>query len=509
MRRLSGPGDHQTMSFPVRRIADGHAGWIAAAAGAILPLGFAPFSFYGLVPLSLAVLWVLWEDRNARVAARLGFLWGAAAFLTGTYWLYISIHIFGQAPMLLAVVLMLGLVAIMAVYPAVTGYVVIRWTRPGPRRWLLFLPAAWIVAEWLRGWLFSGFPWLSLGYSMTDGPLRGFAPLAGVHGVSLATALLSGCLLTLVFGRRSARTVGAAGVAAVLIGGQVLASVEWTEPGERELRVALIQGAVPQDRKWLPEQRQPTKDLYLDLTRRFLDRDLILWPEAAIPAVVSDEFGYLETVLAEARAVGTTVVLGMLEQEPGDGRYFNSLLTLGDEQAVYRKRHLVPFGEYFPVPDFVREWMRLMSLPYADITPGPKDQAPLPVAGELAAPSICYEDAFGAEQLDFLPRAGLLLNVSNDAWFGDSIAPHQHLQIARMRALESGRYMLRATNTGISAVIGPDGSLVERSPQFETHVLTARVRPYTGSTPYVRFGNGVPLALATILLVLGVTRRRA
>ncbi len=150
-----------------------------------------------------------------------------------------------------------------------------------------------------------------------------------------------------------------------------------------------------------------------------------------------------------------------------------------------------------------------MSLPYADITPGPREQAPLPVAGELAAPSICYEDAFGAEQLDFLPRAGLLLNVSNDAWFGDSIAPHQHLQIARMRSLESGRYMLRATNTGISAVIGPDGSLIERSPQFETHVLTARVRPYTGSTPFVSAGNGGPLALATILLVLGVARRGA
>ncbi len=345
------------MSFPVRRIADGRAGWIAAFAGALLPLGFAPFAYYWLIPVSLAALWALWEGRDARVAARLGFLWGAAAFLTGTYWLYISIHIFGQAPVLLAVMLMLGLVAIMALYPAVTGYVVIRWTPPGPRRWLLFLPAAWVVAEWLRAWLFSGFPWLSLGYAMTDGPLRGFAPLLGVHGVSLATAMLSGCLLTLVFGPRTARAVGAAGLATILAGGQVLTYVEWTRPGEGELGVALIQGAVPQDRKWLPEQRQPTKDLYLDLTRRFIDRDLIVWPEAAIPAVVSEEFGYLETVMAEARAGGATVVLGMLEQEPGDGRYFNSLLTLGDEQAVYRKRHLVPFGEYFQVPDFVREWM--------------------------------------------------------------------------------------------------------------------------------------------------------
>ena len=304
------------------------------------------------------------------------------------------------------------------------------------------------------------------------------------------------------------RTIAACLVAFLVVGGQMLSSLQWTTPVERELRVALIQGAVPQDRKWLPEQREPTKDLYLQLTREHLERDLLVWPEAAIPAIVSEEYAYLEKVLSEARSSGATVVLGMLEQDPLDGRYFNSLLTLGEQQTIYRKRHLVPFGEYFPVPDFVREWMRLLSLPYADITPGPRRQEPLTAGGELAAPSICYEDAFGGEQLDFLPQAGLLLNVSNDAWFGDSIAPHQHLQIARMRSLESGRYMLRATNTGVSAVIGPDGMIVERSPQFETHVLTANVRPFTGATPYVRTGNWGVLILATSMLLLGAAGRR-
>lgn len=496
------------MSSPARRIPDGRARWIAAAVGATLPLGFAPFRIALVIPLSVAVLWALWDDRRPGPAAGIGFAWGAGAFLTGTYWLYISIHVFGQAPIFLAVLLMLGLVAIMALYPALLGYAVARWAPDGPVRWMVVLPGTWVLVEWLRGWLLSGFPWLSLGYGMVDTPLRGYAPMLGVQGVSLATAMLAGCLVAIFACRGRGRIPPAVVIVIVVIAGQALAAIHWTRPQDRQLSVALIQGAVPQDRKWLPDQRQPTKDLYLDLTRAELGRDLVIWPEAAIPAVVGDEIDFLEDVLDEARNAGTTVALGMLEQDPRDGRYFNSLLVLGEQPAVYRKRHLVPFGEYFPVPDFVREWMRLLSLPYSDITPGPVRQAPLPVAGTLAAPSICYEDAFGAEQLDFLPEAGLLLNVSNDAWFGDSIAPHQHLQIARMRSLEAGRYLLRTTNTGISAVIAPDGTVVARSPQFETQVLEADIRPYAGATPYVRVGNAAVLLVAMLMAFAGGMIRR-
>jgi len=497
------------MSSPARRIPDGRARWIAAAVGAMLPLGFAPFRIALLIPLSLAVLWALWDERRPGAAAAIGFTWGAGAFLTGTYWLYISIHVFGQAPIFLAVLLMLGLVAIMAVYPALVGYSVARWAPRGPVRWMLVLPGTWVLAEWLRGWLLSGFPWLSLGYGLADTPLRGYAPVLGVQGVSLAAAMLAGCLVAVFARRGRARIVPAAVMVIIVVAGQALAAIQWTRAEDQQLSVALIQGAVPQDRKWLPDQRQPTKDLYLNLTRAELGRDLVVWPEAAIPAVVSEEIDFLEEVMVEARNAGTTVVLGMLEQDPRDGRYFNSLLVLGERQAVYRKRHLVPFGEYFPVPDFVREWMRLLSLPYSDITPGPARQMPLPVAGTLAAPSICYEDAFGAEQLRFLPAAGLLLNVSNDAWFGDSIAPHQHLQMARMRSLETGRYLLRATNTGISAVIAPDGTVVARSPQFETQVLEAEIRPHSGATPYVRVGNVAVVLLAMFMVVApGFIRRR-
>ncbi len=491
------------MIDPIRRLSDGWATGVAVLSGVLLPLGFAPFGLYPLIPVSLAALWLLWDDRRPVVAARIGFAWGVGAFLAGTYWLYISIHIFGKAPAPLAVFLMLALVAIMAAYTGLAGYLVRRIDAAGAFGVLLVMPGIWVVSEWLRGWLFSGFPWLSLGYGLIDSPLSGFAPVLGVHGVSLAAVLLAGGLVLLLAGRSYQRLIAATLIAAILFGGQRLAAVQWTSAEDRQLRVALVQGAVPQDRKWLPSQLEPTKQLYLELTRSHWDRDLIVWPEAAIPAILHEEFDFLETVQEEARSTETSLVLGMLERDPLDGRYFNTLIALGDRQAIYRKRHLVPFGEYFPVPEFVREWMRLLSLPYSDITPGPRAQSPLPLAGEMAAPTICYEDAFGAEQLDFLPEAGLLLNVSNDAWFGNSLAPHQHLQIARMRALESGRFLLRATNTGISAVIGPQGTVLARSPQFETHVLTAEIHPRAGSTPYVRIGNAAVVVLAVLLLIAG------
>jgi len=223
--------------------------------------------------------------------------------------------------------------------------------------------------------------------------------------------------------------------------------------------------------------------------------------------MVDAERDYLEQMRTAAGEGGAAIMLGMLEYEPDSGSYYNSLLVLGEPPSIYRKRHLVPFGEYFPVPEFVREWMRLMSLPYVDIAKGSSKPAPLEVAGLHAAASICYEDAFGADQRVFLPEANLLVNVSNDAWFGNSIAPHQHLQIARMRAIEAGRFMLRATNTGVSAVIGPDGRLLGVSPQFETDVLTASIRPYTGATPYVVIGNSWLLLVALAALAVSFAAR--
>ncbi len=498
------------MAEAVRQWIGRHAGWVALALGAAMPLAFAPFGLWWLSPLLVAGLFLLWDGSPPREAARLGLVFGFGHFLAGTYWITISIHVFGELPLALAVVLMLLVVVIMAAYFALLGGLSARLApAPGPLRWLLLLPAAWVLVEWLRGWLFTGFGWLALGYAQTDSALAGLAPVLGVYGVSLAVALSAGALCCLLAGRRRPGRLAGAAVLLLVWGVSAgLGRVGWTTPQAEGLRVALVQGNVSQELKWAPEQFAATLELYEALTVAALDHDLVVWPEAAIPALVHEVAGYLEHVRELADEAGSAVMLGILRYDFRDRRYENTLLALGDTPQFYVKRHLVPFGEYFPVPAQVRDWLRLMSLPYTDISAGGDGQAPLRLAGQVFAPSICYEALFGASQLVFQPEATLLVNVSNDAWFGDSVAPHQHLQIARLRSLETGRWMLRATNTGISALIDPAGRVVQRSPQFETYVLSGQVVGHEGSTPYAMLGNRAIVLLTILMLLAGALATR-
>jgi apolipoprotein N-acyltransferase len=313
----------------------------------------------------------------------------------------------------------------------------------------------------------------------------------------------SGALVTAALGTRAQRTAAMVGVVALWGFGWLANQHRWTAPQDRELTVALVQGAVEQDLKWKPEQLEGMLELYTRLSRQSFGADLIVWPEAAIPTLYEYVPNFLAKLRTAAGEHGSTLLIGILRAAPGGGPedFQNVLVAMSDPVQFYVKRHLVPFGEYFPVPGFIRSWMRLMSLPYTDATPGKADQPTLAAAGEKIAATICYEDVFGAEQLKFLPDATLLVNVSNDAWFGDSIAPHQHLQIARMRAAEAGRYLLRATNTGVTALIDSQGRVVERLPQFQPRVLTGTVRGFTGATPYVRWGNWLVVTLLAAVLL--------
>ena len=485
--------------------------WLAFPAGLVLAAAFAPMGVAPLAVLCPAILFLLWEGTTPRAAAWRGFLFTGGTFLAGTYWLYNSIHLVGQAPLWIALFLMLGLVAIMGSYTALLGYAVARWGVPGgPLRWLVLLPAGWVVVEWFRGWFLSGFPWLALGYSQLDTPLRGYAPVSGVYGTSLAAALMAGAVVTLLLGRRAARLTALGLVLVIVIGGALLARIEWTEPRGTDVSVALVQGAVPQSMKWEAGQRERTLELYAGLTAPYLGTDIIVWPEAALPALERDIRPFLDGLRAAARGRGSEVILGQLRRDPETGAYYNALLALGESEQWYDKRRLVPFGEFFPVPAQVREWLRLMNLPYSDFEAGADDQPPLAAAGETLAPTICYEDAYASEQLDLVRNSTLLVNVTNDAWFGDSTAPHQHLDISRMRALETGRPMLRATNDGVTALIAHDGALMGTLPQFQAGVLTGTVQPRVGHTPYVRLGNWPVLVIAFAGLALGFAwpRRR-
>ncbi|MBS0372985.1 MAG: apolipoprotein N-acyltransferase [Proteobacteria bacterium] len=495
-------------------LAARQAPWSAFALGLLQSLAFAPFGLWPLGPGCVALLWLLWRDAPPRRAAAIGFGFYAGLFLAGTYWLYTSIHVFGKAPLALAILLMLGLVAIMGGYAALLGALTARLapTR-GAWRLLVVLPGSWVLLEWFRGWFLSGFPWLAIGYSQLETPLAGYAPLLGVYGVSLAAALTAGALLLMLESGARRRFALGALVALLWAGGAALGRVDWTQPAGPAVSVALVQGAIPQDQKWLEENRAHTVEVYRGLTEQALGARIIVWPEAALPMLYHEAVPILADIYREARARGSDLVLGLVRYDFQNGQYRNGLVALGDDEQWYYKRRLVPFGEFFPVPAFVRAWMRLKSLAYVDFLAGDADQGPLEAAGQKLGATICYEDAYATEQRAVLDRATLLVNVSNDAWFGDSTAPHQHLQITRMRALEAGRWMIRGTNNGISALIGPHGELVARSHQFVAEVLRGEVIPMRGLTPYARVGNLPVLAFCFAAvggaLLAGGLRRRA
>jgi apolipoprotein N-acyltransferase len=489
---------------------------LAIVAGVALPLAFAPFHLFFLAPLSYAALLYVWTDAAPRRALGLTFAWGCASFGFGTYWTFIAVRIIGGAPIAVALFLMIGLTIVLAAFVAAGAWVAAKWYRTrGAVAWLVTLPALFVLAEWLRGWLFTGFGWLAAGYSQTDSWLMGYAPLGGILAISLAVLVTSGALLTLLLGTMRERASAAAVALAVWLGGFAASGVEFTQAKDSPVDVALAQGNIAQDTKYDPEQLPPMMALYAELTRQGAGADLIIWPEAAIPTYLDYIEPFADTMRRLAGEKGSTVLLGILQPAPHAktlDEFQNILVALTEERQVYVKRHLVPFGEFYPVPEFIRGWMRLNNLPTVDAVPGPADQPPLTVAGEKLAITICYEDVFGAEQLKYLADATLLVNVSNDAWFGDSIAPHQHLQIARVRAAEAGRYLLRATNTGVTAVIDAHGRVVDELPQFEAGLLKATVRGYTGATPYARVGNYLVVlvcsgALVAVLLIARRGRR--
>jgi apolipoprotein N-acyltransferase len=486
-----------------------YAVWLALPVGAALALGFAPFDVWPLAIFCFAYLFLAWQDAEPRRAAKLGFLFTAGVYLAGTYWLYHSIHELGHAPVWLTIFIMLALVAIMSAYSAIVGYVLARWLRTHPGsavasalRYMLIFPAAWSLLEWFRGWFLSGFPWLALGYTHLDTPLAGFAPVGGVYSMTFVVAICAGALATLIAGTTRARIAAVAVVAVLWTTGFLLSKQSWTQTVDGPVTVAIVQGAVPQDLKWT-QDLEKTVDLYTGLTRPHLGANIIVWPEAALAALVHEVTDVLQAQWSAARDKKSDLVLGQVRYDFDTKLYYNAVLALSDKVEWYEKRRLVPFAEVFPVPKWARDWLRGMDLPYSGFQAGERDQPALDAGGQKVALTICYEDAYGAEQLAVLKTATLLINVTNDAWFGDSTAAHQHLQISRMRALEAGRPMLRAANDGISAIIAADGRVQKTLPRFVPGVLDGAVQPRSGLTPYAQVGNW-PVILLCFLVLMSV-----
>jgi apolipoprotein N-acyltransferase len=488
----------------------------ALVAGMLLSLSFAPFGWWPMAILMPAVLIWLWEGATPRRAAVLGFWFNAGTFSIGTYWLYIAIRQIGHAPLVLALFLMVGFIAIMGSYHALLGWLVARFLpERGAVRWMVGIPGAWLLIEWWRSWFISGFGWLALGYAHTDNWLGGLSPIIGQYGLGLITLLLAGALVAALLGDRRTRIASGALYLAVWGAAFGLRDIEWTETYSRPITVAVVQGAIPQDEKWLESNLESILELYKTRSREAYGAALIVWPESAVPDLANNHIEYYRDVYQEASAHGSSLMVGTLRAEEntktGEEEYFNSVLSM-DKAAPgvgwYDKHHLVPFTEFVPVPGFVREWLRLMSLPYSDFNRGAAQQTPLEAAGQRIAASVCYEDAYGATQLPALRTATMLVNVTNDAWFGHSSARYQHLQISRMRAMEAGRPMVRAANDGVSAVIGHHGEIIARAPEYEANVMRAELQPRIGLTPYARSGNWPVVCLALVFGLFGAYLKR-
>ncbi len=475
----------------------------AFLAGAVAVFGFAPFGIFPLPILSLAVLFWLWSKaERPSQAAWLGFAFGMGLFCVGVSWIYVALHDYGYMHPILATLATMLFAAVNSSIPALAGYVQARFKVAVTLRILWVMPAIWALAEWVRGFLFTGFPWLSVGYSQVpNSPLAGYAPIVGVFGLSLLVAV-SAALLLVIWRVRWSKLgkVALECVVALWMAGVTLSFIEWTKPQGELLKVSLLQGNIAQDTKFDEDALIGTLETYRRLAEGS-DARLIVMPETAIPLL--REYipeGYQSMLREHVMQSGGDILIGAFERE--DGRYYNSVYSLGSSESQhYRKDHLVPFGEFIPLRSAFG-WLinEVLQIPMGDQARGGANQAPLNVAGQKVAVNICYEDAFGEEIIHALPAATLLVNVTNDAWYGDSFAAEQHNQLSQMRALETGRMMLRATNTGVTSVIGVDGRVQAMLPQHEEGVLTAQVQGYVGSTPYVRWGNVAMLVLAAVML---------
>jgi apolipoprotein N-acyltransferase len=473
----------------------------ALIAGALAVFAFSPFNWYPLSIVCPALLFWFWLGASVRQCFWLGIVFGVGMFGVGVSWVYVSLHDFGNMPAPLAGIVVAIFVLILSLFPAAVGGLQAAW--PGTNillRLTLIIPGLWAASEWLRGWFLTGFPWLSLGYSQVGWPLGGFASVVGVYGVSWFTAVTVGALVVAVVNRFRRAPLGIAVAMTLMLAGWLVEGITWVEPKGEPVKIALVQGNISLAEKWHVDGRSGILKRYMDLSDN-TNADLIVWPEAAVP-LYADELP--ESFWRRLKDHPADFVIGILERrkDAAGEKLYNSVAGVGNSLSFYRKRHLVPFGEFLPLSSFLEWLLNYLHIPMSDFSSWPGAQPPLTAAGIPLGVSICYEDAFPEDVRAMLPDATLLVNVSEDAWFGDSLGPHQRLQMAQMRAVEMGRPMVRAGNTGVSAVIDHRGEISARSPQFTETVLQDTVQPMTGTTLYVRFGNLIMIVL--VVLGLGV-----
>ncbi len=487
---------------------------LAVIAGGLYPLGFAPFGFFSASLLSLAIYFYLVHDQSLKPALILSALFGLTAFGLGVSWVYVSMVTFGNmipAMAVIAVILFVGLLATFPVLATLVHKTVFASVQPRVSI-LVVAPALWVLAEWLRGWILTGFPWLSAGYSAIDTSLSAYAPVLGVTGLSAIVACVAGALAAFRYRLNLVLVVLVVAVFVIPVMPQVK-NMSWTQASGKSLKVAAVQLNISLADKWRAGQAAVIRQAYLTESTAIDDVDLIVWPEGAIPQAINtlplDYLAAMQALPADILWGGVEVNSdGARDGGSGEQKFYNSAVLLNQNGTQsYRKQHLVPFGDYFPLQWLLAGLMESLQIPMSDFSAWQKDQPPLSSHGVPLQLSICYEDAFPADWRHLTHASEVLVNISEDAWFGDSFAPHQRLEMARMRSLETGRPMVRVSNSGLSTFIGADGEVEQIAPQFEPAVLRQQVKGMTGTTPYMRFGEWPTLAFLALLLFIAYIRR--
>jgi apolipoprotein N-acyltransferase len=481
--------------------------------GISLALAFAPFEIFPLAMIAPAGLLALVSNATPRRAGWLGFSFGIGLFSAGVYWVFISIHEFGDVPNAVAAFITIGLIAILALFPTMVCYLTNRYFPLNNTSKCLFaFPAIWLISEWFRSWVGCGFPWLFVGYSQTNSPLKGYAPILSVYGVSLAVLVSSGLIVNAVikFRQKDFRSLyfNLFGLMAIWVIGSLLSLIPWTSSIGKPLNVSLVQGNIPQSLKWSPEHIDLSFQQYTQLTQPLWGKtDIVIWPEAAIPMSLQDSTEFIETMDEKARSDHTHLILGIPIHNPKGEGYYNAVVTLGTNKTTYLKRRLVPYGEYVPLHALSSRVLNYMNIPMADTLSGTPNQPPLLIGNVKINTSICFEIAF-PELIHIRDKAiGVLLTVTNDAWFGHSTAQAQHLQMAEMRAIELGRPVLFVSNDGITAIIGPHGKIDAQAPTHVPFVLKGTVQPMFGLTPWMTNGMDPLLVILFCFLFIAYKQR--
>lgn len=488
-------------------------GWLghllAFCGGALITLSFAPFDIWPAALLGILVFSLGLQEVSGKQAVLRGWMFGSGLFLTGASWVYVSIHLHGNASVPLASFLTGVFCCGLGLCISLVAYLYVRFLRGRPGHLVFGIPLLWMLGEWFRCWFLTGFPWLFLGYSQVEGPLSPWAPVIGTMGISALIALSSAAVAHWILHPHRRGSYGVVLSLFLWLLAIPLSQQQWVhETDQKPLKVAAVQANIPQEQKWDPSFLQPTYQLYHDLSAQNWDADLIVWPETSIPRLYHRAQSFITRMDDLAKRHHTAIIAGIPYSSPENRhRYYNSIIAFGDGSGVYHKKRLVPFGEYVPMEDMLRGLIEFFDLPMSNFSVGPDKHVLLDVHGIKLAPFICYEVVYPDLVNENLPAADVLITISNDTWFGDSHGPLQHMQMAQMRALETGRYLIRGTNNGVTALVDYHGKIISSLPQFTRGVLRGEVKAMQGLTPYADWGDHPLLILCGLGFLLIAMRR--